>query len=427
MSEAYATEAIPAACRPGGWATAVHNFEEASERLHLSEVERQWLLGSAREVQVQFTIQTSSGNEVLTGYRVQHNGARGPFKGGMRYHPSVDLDEIRGLAALMTWKTALVEVPFGGAKGGVTCDPTRLTRRELEQLTRQFTGRIQDMIGPTRDIPAPDVNTDSRVMTWIMDEYSKYQGGYAPGVVTGKPVEVGGSPGRESATAHGLVHVVERALRVQGRDPRGARVAIQGFGNVGSWAAAFLDQIGCRVVAVSDAVEAIGSERGLDVRRLRRDVGEGAGVGESGQGERVTFAEFESWPCDVFIPAALGGLLNRDVAGRISARLVVEGANGPTSPDADQVLADRGISVVPDIAANAGGVVASYFEWVQNLQHLRWSEQELNQRLRLTMSRTFDEVTAYAAERPGITLRRAAYDLAISRVRAAIDLRGHVR
>jgi glutamate dehydrogenase (NAD(P)+) len=413
--------------RPGGLATGVHHFEEASERLHLTEVERQWLMGSAREVQVQFTIRTAEGNEVLTGYRVQHNGARGPFKGGIRYHPSVDLDEIRGLAALMTWKTALVEVPFGGAKGGVRCDPTRLTRRELEQLTRQFTGRIQDVIGPTRDIPAPDVNTDSRVMTWIMDEYSKYQGGYAPGVVTGKPVEVGGSPGRESATAYGLVHIVEHALRLQGRNPKGVRVAIQGFGNVGSWAAAFLDEIGCRVVAVSDATGALGSGRGLDVSRLRQDVGEGARVRDSEQGERLTFEEFESWPCDVFIPAALGGLLDRAAAERIPARLVVEGANSPTSPDADEVLADRRVLVVPDIAANAGGVVASYFEWVQNLQHLRWSEEELKQRLRLTMLRTFDAVAAHAAETPGMTMRRAAYDLAISRVRAAIDLRGHVR
>jgi glutamate dehydrogenase (NAD(P)+) len=401
------------------------HFQAAGDRVGLTDVERSWLMGSMREVQVQFTIQTSRGNEVLTGYRVQHNGARGPFKGGVRYHPTVQLDEVRGLAALMTWKTALTGVPFGGAKGGVRCDPDGLSDAELEQLTRQFLVRIQDMLGPTRDIPGPDVNTNARVMAWMMDEYSKAHG-YTPGVVTGKPVAIGGSPGRESATAQGLVFVLTEALDAAGRGLADSRVAIQGFGNVGAWTTRLLSDAGARVVAVSDASGAVGRARGLDIAALCRHVAAGEPLVAFPDAERLASEDFESVPCDVFVPAALGNLVNAQVADRLRADIVIEGANGPLTAEADAILADRGVVVIPDVVANAGGVVASYFEWVQNLQHVTWPEQDLRDRLRSVMSTAYGAVVACAERRPGLGLRGAAYEVAIERVRAAISVRGQV-
>ncbi|MBS1884528.1 MAG: glutamate dehydrogenase [Actinobacteria bacterium] len=404
--------------------TVTGHFDSAADRLRLTDVQRTLLLGSEREVRVRFSINVGTGSALFEGYRVQHNGARGPFKGGMRFHPSVDLEETRALAALMTWKTALVDIPFGGAKGGVSCDPGRLSERQLEQLTRQLTARLVDFIGPTRDIPAPDVNTNARVMAWMMDEYSKFHG-YTPAVVTGKPLDLGGSPVREAATAAGLVHVLEAALSAEGRRLRGCTAVVQGFGNVGSWTARLLHERGARVLAVADADGAIGRSTGLDVPALVSHLGAGGAIADFPGGERISREQPERTPCDVFVPAALGGLVTPEVAERLGCRLLVEGANGPVMPAADEVLRQRGIEVIPDILANAGGVVASYFEWVRNLQHVSWSEAELDAQLRERMLAAFRAVHG-RARTEGTTLRQAAYELALSRVLTAVRLRGQI-
>jgi glutamate dehydrogenase (NAD(P)+) len=405
--------------------TVSRHFGAAAERLRLSDVQRTLLQGSEREVHVRFTINAENGGSlVVNGFRVQHNGARGPYKGGMRFHPTVDLDETRALAALMTWKTALVGVPFGGAKGGVACDPRALTTHQLEQLTRQLTARLQDVIGPTRDIPAPDVNTNARVMAWMMDEFSKFHG-YTPAVVTGKPVALGGSPVRESATATGLVHVLEAALAARGERLAGAAVVVQGFGNVGSWTARLLHGLGARLVAASDADGAVACPAGLDVPALLAHVAVGGPLAAFAGGEPISPAELESTPCDVFVPAAMGGLVTAEVAERLRCRVVVEGANSPVVPEADELLGERGVAVIPDVLANAGGVVASYFEWVQNLQHVAWSRAELESRLRETMIAAHAAVANRAAA-SGATPREAAYELAVERVLAAVQLRGQI-
>lgn len=408
--------------------TVMHHFSAAADRLGIAEVERQLLTGSEREVHVQFSINGEDDQSiVLNGFRVQHTGVLGPFKGGMRYHPELDLEETRALAALMTWKTALVDIPFGGAKGGVRCNPSRLTRRQLEQLTRQFTARIQDVLGPTRDIPAPDMGTDARVMAWMMDEYSKTHG-HSPAVVTGKPPELAGSPIRESATAAGVVHVTEEYLRREGEPLAGSTFAIQGFGNVGGWVAEILHARGARIVAVADEGSAIASPDGIDIPRLRaRTAPKRVLDGSAGIfGRPLTREEFESIDCDVFIPAALGGLVTAEVAERLRCNLVVEAANGPLTAEADAVLARRRIPVIPDLLANAGGVVASYLEWVQNLQHQSWPRAEQEDRLRETMLRALDNVLREAARGAGGELRDAAYDVALQRLTAAIKLRGLV-
>jgi glutamate dehydrogenase (NAD(P)+) len=401
-------------------------FHLAADRLSLADDLRELLMTAYREVQVAVPVRLSDGTvKTFSGYRVQHNQARGPFKGGMRYHPSVDLDEARALASLMTWKTAIAGVPFGGAKGGVDCDPTQLTHGELEKLTRALIQRIDPVLGPTRDIPAPDVNTNAQVMAWMMDEYGKAHG-YSPAVVTGKPIALEGSFGREAATARGLVYMLREAASSVGLRPQEATVAIQGYGNVGSWVGRLLQQLGARVVAVSDASGAIRCERGIDAERLAVHVGAGGSVVEfEADGvEVVTPAEFLATPCDVFVPAALGGMIHADNAELIEARLVVEGANSPTTPQADEILRDKGVFIVPDVMANAGGVVVSYFEWVQNQQHFRWEEREVNDKLGSIMRRAYREVAARAQERGGTTLRVAAYELGIERVVEAARLRG---
>lgn len=401
-------------------------FHQAADRLGLADDLRELLLSSYREVQVSLPLRLSDGKiRTFHGYRVQHNGARGPFKGGMRFHPQVDLDEFRALASLMTWKTAIAGVPYGGAKGGIDVDPRQLTAEEIERLTRQFVRRIDKVLGPTRDIPAPDVNTNAQVMAWMMDEYAKAHG-YTPGIVTGKPIALEGSFGREAATARGLVYLFREAAPAVNLLPQEATVAIQGFGNVGSWVARLIGLLGSRVIAVQDAAGAIRCEAGVDAHALAAHVADGGTVADfEGDGvEPIGEQEFFATSCDVFVPAALGGVITAETAPLLDCKMVLEAANGPTTPEGDELLRDRGIFVVPDVMANAGGVVVSYFEWVQNLQHFRWDEREVNDKLGRVMRRAYREVAARAAQRPDEPLRIAAFEVGIERVVEAGRLRG---
>jgi len=403
-----------------------HYIRQASELMGLgSRVERLLLLCEA-EHHVTVPIELDNGDvAVFSGYRIQHNSARGPMKGGLRFHPSVDADDVRALASLMTWKTAVVNIPYGGAKGGVACDPATLSAGELERLTRKFTQRIGSEIGPQRDIPAPDVNTNAQVMAWIMDEYSRMHG-YSPAVVTGKPLELQGSAGREAATGQGVVHVVEQALADAGRSIDGATIAVQGFGNVGAHVALLAHRLGARIVAVSDASGGVRHPDGLDVPRLftefavpRRDL---AGYEDDGV-RALSQEELLTEDVDVLVPAALGGVLDEQVAKDLRARMVVEAANGPTVPEADALLADRGIPVLPDILANAGGVTVSYFEWAQNIQSMRWTEDDVNRRLAQVMLDSYRTVRGLVEQRK-LTWRTAAYVVGLGRVAKATVLRG---
>lgn len=402
-----------------------HHFDAAADQLGLPDDLREVFRGAYREVQVQIPLRLADGTvKVYNGFRVQHNGARGPYKGGLRYHPEVDLAEVRALAALMTWKTAIVGVPFGGAKGGVDCPAHELDAGRIERITRQLVDKLDQVIGPQRDIPAPDVNTNAQVMAWIMDEYGKLHGD-SPAVVTGKPISLGGSYGRESATGRGLIDVLGEAAPTIGLDLEGARVVVQGFGNVGSYAARVAHGRGCRIVGVSDETGAIHAPDGLDPDALARHLQDGGTLKGFPGAEVISAREFLSIACDVFIPAALGGMIHRDNAALLNTRIVLEGANGPTTPEADAILADAGVLVVPDVVANAGGVVVSYFEWVQNLQHFRWDEREVHDRLAKILSRSFGEVSARAEAR-GSSLRLAAFSLGIERVVEVAKLRGYV-
>ncbi|MGH7457805.1 MAG: Glu/Leu/Phe/Val family dehydrogenase [Longimicrobiaceae bacterium] len=401
------------------------HFDQAARLLELSDELATALKTPYREVMVELPLRRVDGRlDTFHGYRVQHDNSRGPMKGGLRYHPEVDLDEVRALASLMTWKTAVVDLPFGGAKGGISCDPRELASVEVERLTRLLVSRLAKFIGPHEDIPAPDVNTDARVMAWVVDEYSKYHG-FSPAVVTGKPVELGGSLGRESATGRGLLFAAERAAAELGFSLEGATVAIQGFGNVGSWTAHFLAGAGAKVVAVSDVEGGVFRGGGLQVERLREVVRrEGTVVAAEGSGvERISNPDLLASEVDVLVPAALGGVLNRENASSVKARLVVEGANHPTTPDADDLLVGRGVTVLPDIFANAGGVTVSYFEWVQNLQQFRWSAERVDEELRAVMNTAYDDLSRLSAERK-VPLRTAAYLLAVGRVAEATRLRG---
>jgi glutamate dehydrogenase (NAD(P)+) len=362
---------------------------------------------------------------VFRGFRVQHNEARGPVKGGIRYSPLVDIDEVRALAMWMTWKCAVVDLPYGGAKGGVECDPARLSMAELERLTRRYTSEIDIIIGPDMDIPAPDMGTDAQVMAWIMDTYSMHRDHSMPAVVTGKPVAIGGSLGRFEATGRGVLLVTEAACKEQGKPFAGSSVAIQGFGNVGGEAARLLTDAGAKVVAVSDDLGGIYNANGLDMgtvyarRQPRGRLGDLDGIAH----DRVTNAELLELPVDILIPAAIEGQITEANAGKIKASMIIEAANGPTTAAGDAILAERGIYLMPDILANAGGVVVSYFEWVQDLQSFFWTETEVTDRLRRIMVKAFDEVTAVGRER-NIRLREAAYILALQRVVEAMRLRG---
>jgi glutamate dehydrogenase (NAD(P)+) len=405
-----------------------HWFDLACDRIGLADDVRAVLRSSYREVRVQIPVRLSDGQiHVYSGYRVQHNGARGPYKGGIRYHPEVDLDEVRALAALMSWKTAIVNVPFGGAKGGVDVPAEKLSRDELQRVTRSFMDKIEKVLGPTRDIPAPDVNTNAQVMAWMMDEYGKLHG-HTPAVVTGKPIALEGSYGREAATGRGLVYMFREAAPGLGLAPVDTRVVVQGFGNVGSWAARIIRQLGCRIVGVSDAYGAIHSAAGIDPDALHNHVVGGGRLAEfAGEGvEPISAEELLAIGCEVFIPAALGGMIHEANADALNCRLVLEGANSPTTPAADAILADKGIAVIPDVMANAGGVVVSYFEWVQNLQHFRWDEREVNERLANVMRRAWREVNARTQRDAGATLRVAAYETGIERVVEAARTRGYI-
>jgi glutamate dehydrogenase (NAD(P)+) len=373
---------------------------------------------------VQVTIERDNG-EIATyiGYRVQHDDSRGPMKGGLRFHPDVDLDEVRSLAALMTWKTAVVNIPYGGAKGGIAIDPARVSERELERITRKFIDGIHDVIGPDTDIPAPDMGTNDKVMAWIMNQYSKYHG-FSPAVVTGKPVEMHGLPGREEATGRGVGTITLKTLGRLGRKPSATRVAIQGFGNVGSHTAKFLADAECQVVAVSDVSGAYYNPAGLDMTEvLRHSLAHRGSLVGFQEAERLTNEQLLELDVDVLIPAALGGVLRKENAAKVQAPIIIEAANAPVYPDADDILDARGTVLVPDILANAGGVTASYFEWVQNRQHYQWGMNRVRQELDHVMSESFERVWQVSVERK-VTLRTAAYILGIGRVGRATVLGG---
>ena len=361
--------------------------------------------------------------EVFDGYRVIHNIARGPSKGGIRYHQDVTLDEVRALSMWMTWKCSLMGVPFGGAKGGVVCNPKRMSEAELERMTRRYTSEIINEIGPERDIPAPDVGTNARVMAWIFDTYSMNKGHSVLGVVTGKPLEIGGSLGREEATARGGLYCLREALRKRDMRLDGITVAVQGFGNVGSYLARFLAELGATVVAVSDSSGGIYNERGVDVAAALAHKQETGSLEGMRGGDAVTNEELLLVPCDVLAPCALEQVITTENADQVKARFVLEGANGPTTPSADEVLEDRGILVLPDVLANAGGVVVSYFEWVQGLQEYFWKETEVNAKLNDIVTRAFNETWTLSEQR-GISVRLAAYGLAVRRVAEATTIRG---
>ncbi len=406
------------------WQMAQQQLDEVAGLIGLNESIHGYLREPKRVLEVSVPVRMDSGVfRMFKGYRVQHNMARGPSKGGIRFHPAVSLDEVKALAMWMTWKCSLVNIPFGGAKGGVICDPKSMSMQEVENLTRRFTSEISIIIGPDKDIPAPDVYTTPQVMAWIMDTYSMQCGFSVPGVVTGKPVAIGGSLGRDKATARGCLYVVNEAMRVKGMPSSGARVAIQGFGNAGMHAADLMQRDGYAIVAVSDSRGGVGNPRGLDVAGVIAHKTEtGSVVGFTG-GERLTNKEVLEYDCDVLVPAALEKVLTADNAPRVRAGIVAEAANGPTLPEADRILFDRGIIVLPDILANAGGVTVSYFEWVQDLQENFWEEDEINERLKRKMTRAFKD-TYDQSQQLGVDMRQGAYAVAVSRVAEATKLRG---
>lgn len=401
-------------------------FNRAADHLDLSPNIRTLLLTAKREVQVQVSIERDNG-EIATylGYRVQHDDSRGPMKGGLRYHHEVDLDEVRSLAALMTWKTAVVDLPYGGAKGGISIDPRAHSHRELERVTRKFIDEIHDLIGPDRDIPAPDMGTNAEVMAWITNQYSKYHG-FSPACVTGKPVEMHGLPGREEATGRGVGIVTIKLLGRLGRKVNQTRVAIQGFGNVGSHAAKFLSEADCKIVAVSDVSGAYYRADGINIpEALHYSLNHNFSLSGYTEADSISNSELLALDVEVLIPAALGGVVTGENAPNVKAGIIIEGANAPLRPEADDVFDTRGTIVVPDILVNAGGVTASYFEWVQNRQHYRWGVNRVRQELDRVMSDSFERVWELAAQRK-VSLRTAAYILGIGRVGRATILGGSV-
>ncbi|WP_052891397.1 Glu/Leu/Phe/Val family dehydrogenase [Thermogemmatispora carboxidivorans] len=403
---------------------AVQQFEEAADRLNLSEDMREILRKPKRELTVNFPVRLDDGRiKTFTGYRVQHNVNRGPAKGGIRYSPDVTLDEVKALAMWMTWKCAVVGIPYGGAKGGVICDPKTMSPGELERLTRRYATEISIIIGPHSDIPAPDVNTNPQVMAWIMDTYSMHEGFSIPAVVTGKPLSIGGSEGRNDATAMGVLFVTRQAAHRIGMPLRGARVSIQGFGNAGSIAARLFHHEGCKIVAVSDTRGGIYNEAGLDPAAVLRHKQERGSVVGFPMAQPISPQQVLEVPCDILIPAATEGVITEANASRIQARIIAEAANGPTTPQADRILGRKGVIVIPDILANAGGVTVSYFEWVQDLQSFFWGVEEITQKLEIIMKRAFAAVVE-KAEQYHCDLRLAANMLAISRVAEATQIRG---
>lgn len=401
-----------------------HHFDAAAEKIKLDHEMWAFLKVPFREIKVQIPLRMDDGRlEIFVGYRIQHNQTRGPMKGGIRYHPDVNLGEIRALAAVMTWKTALTDIPFGGAKGGVVCNPKEMSALELEKLTRAFVSRIDDNIGPNRDIPAPDVNTNQQVMAWIMDEYSKRHG-HTPGVVTGKPVELGGSVGRTEATGRGVMFVTRQAMADNGMEIKGASIVIQGMGNVGGNAARLLADEGCKIVGISDSRGGLYNPGGLNVSRVLMHKDEAGSLEGFKGADYIANKELLELPCDVLIPAALEGVITDANAGGVKAKMLVEAANIPTSPEADAALDERGVIIVPDLLANAGGVVVSYFEWAQDLQSAFWDESRVTRKLMKIMLDSYNLVKQ-VAEHNKVSMRIAAYAIAIEKVSKAIRLRGY--
>ena len=400
-------------------------FDRAAERLGLPDGCREMLRCPWRELQVQVPVRMDDGGiEVFTGYRIQHNGARGPYKGGVRYHPQADLEEVRALASLMTWKTALMDLPYGGAKGGVQIDPNQLSMAELNRLTRRYTLNIEHLLAPNRDIPAPDMGTNSQTMAWMMDAYGQLHG-HSPAIVTGKPVELGGSLGWEAATGRGVTYLLGAAAKDLNLDPKDSRVVVQGFGNVGTWTARLAQEQGFKVIAASGVRGGVYNANGLDIQALvDYQITSRTVVGFPG-GEAITNAELLELECDVLVPAAIDNVITGDNAAKVKAKLILEAANHPITPEADDILEEKGIPVLPDILVNAGGVVVSYFEWTQNLQEFRWEEERVNQELRKIIMRACDQVRERAASQK-ITYREAAFDIGVQRVAHAVELRGFV-
>ncbi len=398
-------------------------FDHAAKILGLSQDIAVQLRTPFREVRVECTIKRDDGTiGTFVGFRVQHDNSRGPFKGGLRYHHQVDAQEVTALAQLMTWKTAVVGVPFGGGKGGIAVDPSTISLHEKEQLTRAFVDKIHDIVGEKIDIPAPDMNTDGQVMAWFFDQYSRHHG-YCPGVVTGKPIELGGSLGRPAATGRGCLYVTEELLARLGEKLEGKRVVVQGFGNVGTWAAQLFAEQGAKIVGISDVSGAFVEPRGIDVAAAMAHVKKTGKLLDFAGASTVAANQFLATDCDILVPAALGGVITAEIARDIRAPIIVEGANGPTTPDADEILEKKGVHVVPDILANAGGVTVSYFEWVQNLASYYWDEERVNTELRRIMANAFSSVWETRSEKQ-ISMRMAAYAVAIGRVATATKLRG---
>ncbi len=398
-------------------------FHRAADLLKLNDRARHFLITPYREIKVECSFIRDDGTlATFVGYRVQHDNSRGPMKGGIRYHPQVDIDEVNALAALMTWKTAVVDLPYGGAKGGISVDPKQLSLRELQRLTRVFTQKLADVIGPTTDIPAPDMGTNAQTMGWIVDEYSKFKG-HSPGVVTGKPIELGGSLGRDAATGRGILFAAECLFEDLGKKVGDFTYAIQGFGNVGSWAAKLFHAAGGKIVAVADVSGAVRNKAGLDVPALAEFAAKTKSVVGFPGSETFAAEEVLFEPVDVLIPAALGDVLTAKTADRVKAKIILEGANHPTDIEADALLQKKGVTMLPDIYANAGGVTVSYFEWVQNMQQFRWDEEQVNAALRKTMRAAYADLKRVRTQH-NCDWRTAAFTLAVGRVANASALRG---
>ena len=419
------TAGSPAGASDTTFATAQHQVDVACAALGLDEAMRCVLREVKRELVVHFPVELDDGSfQVFTGFRVQHNIGRGPAKGGLRYHPRMTLDDVRALAMFMTWKAAVVDLPFGGSKGGVVCDPRSLSRGELERLTRRFTTEISLLLGPEKDIPAPDLGTTPQVMAWVMDTLSMHAGYSMPASVTGKPIDIGGSERRALAPGLGVSIVVLEALRDRGISPEGATVAVQGYGQVGAQCARVLTHRGLRVVAVSDSTGGIYRDGGVDVYGIMAFREPGARIGEwAGSGDHITNAELLELDVDVLVPAAVESQIHAGNADRVRARIIAEGANAPVTPEADRVLADRGVVVIPDILASAGGLVVSYFEWVQDLQAFFWEAAQVEAKLEQVMTGAYQKVRATAA-RHSVALRDAAYRIAVDKVARAMEVRG---
>lgn len=401
-------------------------FEEAAKKLGLSQDLYQYLQHPNKELTVYIPVKMDDGRlEVFTGYRVQHSLVRGPGKGGIRYAPDVTIDEVRALASWMTWKCAVVDIPFGGAKGGIICDPSKMSQRELEALTRRYTAELSDYIGPERDVPAPDVNTNAQIMAWVMDTYSMHMRHTVTAVVTGKPLELGGSLGRPEATGRGVMMTCDRAIAKLGMKKENCRVVIQGFGNVGSMGARLMHAAGYKIVGLADVHGGLYNDKGFDVPKVVDWVyGQHKSLPDfPGGGQKLSASEVLFQPCEILIPAAIENQITSQNVSRVQTKILCEGANGPTTAPADEVLGKKGVFIIPDILGNAGGVTVSYFEWVQDRQGFFWREREVNERLQDVMDRSFDNVVHYA-EKHGVNNRIAAYMLAIDRVAIALKHRG---